>query len=50
MNLTWHEPERQANLKKHGVDFAMAEREELEDALRRILREELRHEPRYSGA
>ena len=25
------------------------EREELEDALRRILREELRHEPRYSG-
>ena len=26
MNLTWHEPERQANLKKHGVDFAMAER------------------------
>lgn len=27
-----------------------AEREELEDALRRILREELRHEPRQGGA
>ena len=26
------------------------EREELEDALRRILREELSHEPRYGGA
>ena len=26
------------------------EREELEDALRRILREELRHEPRYDNA
>ena len=26
------------------------EREELEDALRRILREELRHEPRFGGA
>ena len=26
------------------------EREELEDALRRILREELHHEPRYGGA
>ena len=25
------------------------EREELEDALRRILREELRHEPRFGG-
>ena len=26
MIFTWHEPKRQANLKKHGVDFAMAER------------------------
>ena len=26
------------------------EREELEDALRRILREELQHEPRFGGA
>lgn len=26
MNFTWHEPKRQANLKKHGVDFAVAER------------------------
>ena len=26
------------------------ERDDLEDALRRILREELRHEPRYGGA
>ncbi|MDE0460629.1 MAG: hypothetical protein OXI15_25360 [Chromatiales bacterium] len=27
-----------------------AEREELEDALRRVLREELSHEPRHGGA
>ena len=27
-----------------------ADREELEDALRRVLREELRHEPRHGGA
>ena len=26
MEFTWHEPKRQANLKKHGVDFAVAER------------------------
>ena len=26
MDFTWHEPKRQANLKKHGVDFATAER------------------------
>ena len=26
MDFTWHEPKRQANLKKHGVDFAVAER------------------------
>lgn len=26
MQSTWHEPKRQANLKKHGVDFADAER------------------------
>ena len=26
MNFIWHEPKRQANLKKHGVDFAVAER------------------------
>ena len=26
MNFTWHEPKRQANLKKHGVDFATAGR------------------------
>ena len=25
MNFIWHEPKRQANLKKHGVDFAVAE-------------------------
>ena len=26
MDFTWHEKKRQANLKKHGVDFAAAER------------------------
>ena len=26
MTFIWHEPKRQANLKKHGVDFAVAER------------------------
>ena len=26
MKFTWHEPKRQINLKKHGVDFAAAER------------------------
>ena len=26
MDFTWHEPKRLANLKKHGVDFALAER------------------------
>ena len=26
MDFTWHEPKRQANLKKYGVDFAVAER------------------------
>lgn len=26
MNFTWHERKRQANLKKHGLDFADAER------------------------
>ena len=26
MDFTWHEQKRQANLKKHGVDFAAAER------------------------
>ena len=26
MDFTWHEPKRQANLNKHGVDFATAER------------------------
>ena len=26
MDFTWHESKRQANLKKHGVDFAVAER------------------------
>jgi uncharacterized DUF497 family protein len=26
MRFTWHEPKRQANLKKHGVDFVDAER------------------------
>jgi len=26
MNFIWHETKRQANLKKHGVDFAAAER------------------------
>jgi uncharacterized DUF497 family protein len=26
MRFIWHEPKRQANLKKHGVDFADAER------------------------
>lgn len=25
MNFTWHEPKRQSNLKKHGLDFADAE-------------------------
>ena len=25
MEFIWHEPERQANLKKHGVDFTVAE-------------------------
>ena len=25
MDFTWHEPKRQANLRKHGVDFAVAE-------------------------
>jgi uncharacterized protein len=24
MNFTWHEPKRQTNLKKHGLDFADA--------------------------
>ncbi len=24
MQFTWHEPKRQANLKKHGMDFADA--------------------------
>ncbi|MFQ5796910.1 MAG: BrnT family toxin [Candidatus Bipolaricaulia bacterium] len=26
MRFIWHEPKRQANLKKHGMDFADAER------------------------
>ncbi len=26
MRFIWHEPKRQANLKKHGLDFAVAER------------------------
>jgi uncharacterized DUF497 family protein len=26
MRFIWHEPKRQANLKKHGVDFADAKR------------------------
>ncbi|NET57555.1 MAG: BrnT family toxin [Symploca sp. SIO2E6] len=26
MQFTWHEPKRQSNLKKHGVDFNDAER------------------------
>ena len=26
MRFLWHEPKRQANLKKHGMDFADAER------------------------
>lgn len=26
MNFTWHEAKRQANLKKHGLDFADAEK------------------------
>ena len=26
MNFTWDEPKRQANLKKHGLDFADAEK------------------------
>ncbi|MGH8058785.1 MAG: BrnT family toxin [Candidatus Entotheonellia bacterium] len=26
MRFVWHEPKRQANLKKHGLDFADAER------------------------
>ena len=26
MRFIWHEPKRQANLQKHGVDFADAER------------------------
>ena len=26
MDFTWHEPKRQANLNKHGMDFAIAER------------------------
>ena len=26
MRFIWHEPKRQANLKKHGVDFVDAER------------------------
>ena len=26
MDFTWHEPKRQANLKKHGVDFTAAAR------------------------
>jgi uncharacterized DUF497 family protein len=26
MRFIWHEPKRQANLKKHGIDFADAER------------------------
>ena len=26
MDFTWHEPKRLANLKKHGVDFAVAGR------------------------
>ena len=25
MDFIWHEPKRQANLKKHGVDFTVAE-------------------------
>lgn len=25
MRFIWHEPKRQANLKKHGLDFAVAE-------------------------
>ena len=25
MEFIWHEPKRQANLKKHGVDFTVAE-------------------------
>ena len=26
MDFTWHEPKRQANLQKHGADFAVTER------------------------
>ena len=26
MDFTWHEPKRVANLEKHGLDFALAER------------------------
>jgi uncharacterized protein len=26
MKFIWHEPKRQSNLKKHGIDFADAER------------------------
>lgn len=26
MKFTWHEPKRQTNLKKHGIDFVSAER------------------------
>jgi uncharacterized protein len=26
MRFIWHEPKRQANLRKHGIDFASAER------------------------
>ncbi len=26
MRFTWHQPKRQVNLKKHGVDFVDAER------------------------
>ena len=26
MRFTWHEPKRRANLKKHGLDFALARR------------------------
>ncbi len=26
MKFIWHEPKRQSNLKKHGIDFAEAER------------------------
>jgi len=26
MNFIWHETKRQANLKRHGVDFSVAER------------------------